>query len=358
MRILYSFNKTGFESDYWTREIAAASAPPYTFIPFNHGEYIDPAKCGRAQLLDNLYFQRDASLLRLYEVFARTLQLERIDAVIVDNCLPYHPDFLRQIPVYRVLRTSDGPMTAYDRDFAYAHAYHQVLFHSPAYSADFGMAEKLSYCGASNADFWPMALFDAAFDPAMTEQTVLQHERDIDILFVGALHVNKMPLLAAVKRAFGRRCVLRGLSNWKRNVYFNVKYGWPGWVTPIGFEEYVPLYRRAKIGFNVHNRGDYTVGSYRLFDLPGNGVMQISDGGDYLNEFLKVGEEVVGYRNAADLIDKLHYYLAHDAERERIALNGFRRVHADHRFALRMRQAGELINKGMARIGWDKGCTT
>jgi spore maturation protein CgeB len=123
-------------------------------------------------------------------------------------------------------------------------------------------------------------------------------------------------------------------------------------VSPIRFEDYAPLYRRARIGFNVHNRGDYTVGSYRLFDLPGNGVMQISDGGEYLNDFFKVGEEVVDYRNADDLVDKLHHYLTHDAERKRIALNGFRRVRADHRFVLRMRQAGELIERGMARVGW------
>jgi len=356
MRILYSFNKTGFEAEYWTREIAAASCDAYRFIPFNHGEYFDTSRCLRAQLLDNLYFQRDAALLRLYRAFEDTIAAERIEAVIVDNCFPYHPDYLRNIPVYRVLRTSDGPMTAYERDFAYLHAYHQVLYHSPAYSTDLDMAEKLRYCGASNADFWPMALFDAAFDPSITEASIADGSRDIDVVFVGALHVNKMPLLARVKKAFGRRCVLRGLSNVKRNVYFNLKYGLPGWVRPIAFEEYLPLYRRAKIGINVHNRGDYTVGSYRLFDLPGNGVMQISDGGQYLNAFFTVGDDIVGHAGADDLIDKIKYYLANEAERIRIARNGFRRVHADHRFPQRMRQAGALIHRGMQRIDWRAPC--
>ncbi len=349
MNILYSFNKSGFEADYWTREIAAASAGPYSFVPFNHGEYLDPNRSLRAQLLDNLYYQRDADLLRLYSVFEETLQARSIDAVIVDNCFPYHPDYLRKLSVYRVLRTSDGPMTAYDRDFAYVHAYDHVLFHSPAYSADMGMADKLRYCGATTVDFWPMALFDAAFDPTQTDETILAGPRDIDILFVGALHVNKMPLLARVKRAFRGRCRLHGLSNLKRNLYFNAKYGFPGWVRPIGFADYVPLYQRAKIGFNVHNRGTYTIGSYRLFDLPGNGVMQISDGGAYLGEFFDVGEEVVGYDSADELIDKLKYYLAHDAERRRIALNGFRKVREKDRIALRLRQAGELIERGIAR---------
>ena len=349
MRILYSFNKTGFEAAYWTREIAAASAPPYTFIPFNHGEYLDVGKCLRAQLLDNCYYRRDGDLLRLYDAFEAKLKGESIDAVIVDNCFPYHPDYLRGVPVHRVLRTSDGPMTAYDRDFAYLHAYDQVLYHSPAYSRDMSMEEKLHYCGATNVDFWPMALFDVAFDPAITTSTILEGHRDIDVVFVGALHVNKMPLLAKVKRALGSRFVMRGLSNVKRNVYFNVKYGMPGWVRPIAFEEYVPLYRRAKIGINVHNRGDYTVGSYRLFELPGNGVMQISDGGDYLNHFFEVGKEIVSHSDADDLLDKVRYYLAHDDERRRIAADGFVRVHRDHRFPMRMRQAGELIQRGMTR---------
>ena len=69
MRILYSFNKAGFEAEYWTREIAAASTGAYTFVPFNHGDYLDPRRCERAQLLDNLYYRRDPALLRLYGVF-------------------------------------------------------------------------------------------------------------------------------------------------------------------------------------------------------------------------------------------------------------------------------------------------
>jgi len=319
-------------------------------------DYYVSNPCLRAQLLDNLYFERAPALLRLYAAFERKLSEERIDAVIVDNCFPYHPDYLRAIPVYRVLRTSDGPMTAYDRDFAYLHAYHQVLFHSPAYSVDLDMAEKLRYCGARNVDFWPMALFDAAFDPSLTEASIDDGSRDIDVVFVGALHLNKMPLLATVKKAFGRRCVLRGLSSVKRNLYFNLKYGMPGWVRPIAFEDYVPLYRRAKIGINVHNRGDYTVGSYRLFDLPGNGVMQISDGGRHLDAFFTVGEEIVAHAGADDLIDKIRYYLANEGERVRIARNGFKRVHADHRLPLRMRQAGTLIERGMQRIDWQARC--
>jgi spore maturation protein CgeB len=353
MKIVYSFNKRGYEAEYWQREIATASDEGFEFIPFNHDPYLDPRLYIRAQLLDNLYHEKYPGLMRLYSDFEKVIEEHSADAVIVDNCFPYHPDYLRNLRIYKVLRTSDGPITAYDRDFAYLHAYDHVLYHSPAYNSDMSMTEKLRYCKATNIDFWPTALFKTMFNTTKTEETILVGERDIDIIFIGALHLGKMPLLAEVKRAFGRRCRMHGLSTLKRNIYFNLKYGFPGWIRPIEFEQYVPLYQRSKIGINVHNRGDLSVGSYRLFDLPGNGVMQISDGGEYLNEFFKVGEEIIDYKSTDDLIDKLRYYLEHGEERRRIALNGFRRVIKDHRFRDRMRQAGELIQQGMARIGWE-----
>ncbi len=136
---------------------------------------------------------------------------------------------------------------------------------------------------------------------------------------------------------------MHGLTSLKRNVYFNLKYGFPGWVRPIPQSAYVPLYQRAKIGINVHNRGMYTVGGYRLYELPANGVMQISDGDEYLSAFFDVGNEIVGYANADELIDRIHFYLAHDAERIRIARNAYRRVQSDYRIAALLNEAVSII---------------
>jgi len=349
MKIIYSFNKKGFEADYWAQEIAAASTPECEFIRFNHDPYLDPSLYARAQLLDNLYYQEHSSLIRMYEDIKRKIEEVGADVLLVDNCPPYHPEFLRKLNIYKVLRVADGPMSAYDRDFAYLHAYDHILYHSPAYSRDMGMEEKLRYCGAKRADFLPLGSFDALCDPSKTDKDILSGKRDIDVIFIGALHVNKMPLLAAVKKALGRRLRFHGLTSLKKNVYFNLKYGFPGWVTPLPFAHYVPLYQRAKLGINVHNRGDYTVGGYRLFDLPANGVMQISDGGQYLGQFFAVGEEVVSYRNAGELIDKVGYYLTHNEERERIALNGFRRVRKEYKISELLWKAGDLIKKGMGQ---------
>ena len=296
MKIIYSFNKRGFEADYWYREIAAATSESYQFLPFNHDPYLDPNLYVRAQLLDNLYYQEHPGLKRMYTALDRLIRDSGADALIVDNCFPYHPDYLKKILLYKVLRTTDGPISAYDRDFAYLHAFDHILYHSPAYSRDMGMEEKLLYCGAKNIDFWPLGSFDALCDPSKTERDIFSGKRDIDVIFIGALHISKMPLLAAVKKALGRRFRLYGLTSLKKDIYFNLKYGFPGWVRSAAFPDYVPFYQRSKIGINVHNRGDYTVGSYRLFDLPANGVMQISDGGQYLDKLFSVDEEVVSYR--------------------------------------------------------------
>ena len=138
----------------------------------------------------------------------------------------------------------------------------------------------------------------------------------------------------------------------KYNAYYNVKHGWPGWVgrrLDPG-QAYIDLYQRSKIGFNLHNRGKYTVGSYRLFELPANGVMQVSDGGEYLDAFFETGREIVGYHDIDDMIDKIRYYLDHDGEREEIARNAYRRVMREHRIGDRLREAGAMIECGMKSV--------
>lgn len=345
MKVLYSFNKRGAEAEFWEREIAKASNSVVTFLPFNHDPFLSTSLYLRAQQLDDLYYQRDPALMRLYAEFESRVRDEQVDVILVDTCPPYHPDWLRKLPTFKVLRIADGPLSAYDRDFAYVHAYDLVLYHSPAYSSDMEMGEKLRYIGARRTAFWPLGVFDAAFDTALPEDKLLSLERDIDVVFVGALHRGKMAFLAKIKKALGSRCRMHGLASTKKNLYFNVKHGFPGWVTPIAQKDYIPLYQRAKLGFNLHNRGKFTVGSFRLFELPANGVMQLSDGDEYLDSFFDEGSEIVGYADADDLIDKIHFYLDNDDERKRIAANAHRRVMRDYRIEHLLHRAADIIRE-------------
>ena len=350
MKVIYSFNKKGREAEIWQQEIANASTETMELIPFNHDPYLEVTRYIRAQLLDNLYYDKSEGLLRMYADIERLVSSSNADVLLVDNCPPYHPEFLRKLPVYKVLRVNDGPMAAYDRDFAYLHAYDHVLYHSNAYSSDLNMDEKLSYCGAKRFDFWPLALFDASFDPTLAEDQLFSLPREIDVVFIGSFAKGKMAALSKIKKAFGRRCVMHGLTSFARNVYFNVNHGFPGWMTPIEIDEFAPLYRKSKIGFNIHNRGKYTVGNFRLFELPANGAMQVSDGGEFLQQFFVPDEEIILADEIDEVIGKIEHFLSHDNDRIEIARAGYRAVIDRHRFKGRVRELETIIGRGMGSI--------
>jgi spore maturation protein CgeB len=361
VKIVYSFNKSGYEADCWEREIRGASDRDVLFIPFNHDPYLDPYLYSDSVKLDRLYQARDARLMRMYQDFEGCIRDQAADAVIVTNSPPYHPDFLCKIDVYKVLYSGDDPGATYMRNIPYLHAYDHVLFMSPSYSPDMTLEEKMRYCGMVNADWLPIAVFDFEFDTNKTADTILAHERDIDIIYIGSFFRQKLGLIAKVKKAFGRRAQIHGFFKPKHNFYFITRYRYPGWVTPVGVQERVRLYQRAKIGFNIH-WNEHGFGNQRLFHLPANGVMQISDCADYHDRVFEPGREIVAYLGADDLIDKLKYYVGHDEERERIARRAFRRAMSEYRFRTVTRRAGELIRKGLERgprrdiLGVRKGC--
>lgn len=343
MKIIYSFNKTGFEAEYWAREILSASDREIEFVPFNHAPYLDPGRYLRAQMLDNLYFKREPGLLKLYSDLEALIRGAKANVLLVDNCPPYHPEFLRKLDIYKALRICDGPTTAYDRDFAYLHAYDHILYHSRAYSSDLTMPEKLAYCGAARTSFWPLAVFDAFCAPDLAEDAVFRIPRVHDIVFVGAIYPEKMELLANMTREYGRRFQIFGLTNWKKNLYFNTRHGARRWVRPLDFGSYKSIYQQAKIGINAHLRGKYTVGNYRMFDLPANGVLQITDGGEYVQDFFDPGSEIETYATSEEAMTKIEHFLANPAQREEIARGGFRRAMRDHRIAKRLRDLRPIL---------------
>ena len=351
MNIVYSFNKKGYEAQQWEREIHLASNEEFTFIPFNTQFYLSPDLYRDAWHLDRLYQAKDPPLIRMYADLESVIRERDVQALIVTNCPPYHPDFLKRLSVYKVLYSGDDPDATYRRNIPYLHAYQHVFYCDPVYSPDMDMNEKMRYCGMLNADWLPLGVFDFEMDNFQTEQTLFTHERDIDIIYIGSFFRQKLNALAKVRKVFRQRVRLHGFFRLKHNLYYNVKYGFPGWISPISFKHRMQLYKRAKIGFNIH-WNDYGLGNQRLYHLPANGVMQISDCSEHLERIYKVDEEIVGYRNLDDLISKLHFYLEHGDKRQEIAMRGYQRTMKDYRFGPVTRKAGLLIRQGMERIGW------
>jgi spore maturation protein CgeB len=354
LKIIYSHNKGGYEGEQWERELRAASDERFEFIPYNHMRHVQASSFFQAGDLDRLYRQGDPGLTRLYAETEALIRETGADALFVTNYPPYHPEFLLKLPLYKALYTTDDPDSTYRRTIPYLHAYDHLFFCDPAYSPDKTMKQKMTEVGMRNADWLPLGVFDFEYEAGKSEQQLFSQQRDIDIIYVGACFLQKLPILARVQKAFGRSFRMHGFFSWKHNAYFIARHGARQWVRPVSFPERVKLYQRAKIGINVH-WDEFGLGNQRLYHLPANGVMQISDCADDLGAIFKPGEEVVSYRNVDELIDRIRYYLAHDQERIAIARSGYRRTVNEYlirdvtRRAAAMMEARMLANPAAAR---------
>jgi spore maturation protein CgeB len=120
-------------------------------------------------------------------------------------------------------------------------------------------------------------------------------------------------------------------------------------VKELPAEGLVSLYNRSKIGINMHL--SFGPVNLRMYELPANGVMQICDCPQGLNDVFDVGKEVIGYSSMKEAIELIHYYLEHDNERKQIAQAGFRRVMKDYKKVTVLEGAMHKIKKGMIEDG-------
>jgi len=98
----------------------------------------------------------------------------------------------------------------------------------------------------------------------------------------------------------------------------------------FGVEMFAAL-AKSKIALNVHidSTGD-NAGNMRLFEATGVGCCLVTDWKPNISDFFDIDNEVVIYRSFEECLEKIQYLLDHDAERKRIAANGFKRTHGEH----------------------------
>jgi hypothetical protein len=141
--------------------------------------------------------------------------------------------------------------------------------------------------------------------------TQLNEQRIFDVGFVGNLG----------QRGIWRNDVLTTvLPRYKTNDYH--KYH-----APLAMAQ---VYGQSKIVFNASIKHELNM---RFFEALASGALLVTDRiPEALGELFTEGEHYIGYTTAAEAIEKIDYYLTHEAERLRIAAAGHQRTLTAHTY--------------------------
>lgn len=86
------------------------------------------------------------------------------------------------------------------------------------------------------------------------------------------------------------------------------------------------VFLESKINLNITLRSILSGIPLRVIDILGAGGFCLTNYQIELEEYFENGKELVWFDSQEDILDKAEYYLKHDSEREKIALNGNRAV--------------------------------
>ena len=115
---------------------------------------------------------------------------------------------------------------------------------------------------------------------------------------------------------------------------------------PLDDDDMVKLFSRSKINLGFSSCGETHVSGERIvqvrlrdFEVPMSGGFYMVEYLEELEEFFRIGKEIVCYNGPDDLADKIKYYLSHDSEREAIRRAGHERCLRDHSWQKRLTDA-------------------
>ncbi|MDT8390968.1 MAG: glycosyltransferase [Lentisphaeria bacterium] len=300
MRILLTYNTTGTDPRFWQMDV-----PPNLEIhPFNISEGLPNSRLEWPHL-DRLWRDRDRRLLTLYEKLAR--KAESFDVLFHVGAANLHPEFIQSLDLFTVGYCNDDPENSENLSAPIAGACDGSLYGN--------IAARFQYesWGARNHAFIPHPIFSDEIPARGQRDMLLSNQRGNDIVMCcERVYGFREKRLETLEKAFpDAQCYGKG---WNR-----------GFISEDALRS---LYKRTKIGWNIHNSTGPI--NKRLFMLPAYGVTQVCDNKLGLGHIFDLGKEVVGFDTIAECIDLTHYYLDHSAEREEIARNGFDRLWQDY----------------------------
>jgi spore maturation protein CgeB len=297
--------------------------------------------------VDNLVWPRGSTRQRATTLLARVFPrvewrvneqiCKKAEAVQPDLILTTYTNILPQ--AVRRLRATTGAKLAhwfpdhlanFDRQYVLASHYDALFFKEP-YIVEF-FRKKLG----RNAHYLP-----EAFTPKWHKRVELTPE---EVAFYGC------DLTTASNMYYYRAVMLEQFQNYDMKIWGT---SFPRWMESplkkvyqnvyVAEEEKAKAFTAAKIVLNTMHYGEIQGVNKRTFEAAGCGAFQIADSKPVLRDLFEPGEEIVTFETAAELKEKVDYYLARPDERQAIARRAYERAHRDHTYAHRLRQMLAVI---------------
>lgn len=171
---------------------------------------------------------------------------------------------------------------------------------------------------------------------------------EFDVTFVGGAHPVRKWFVSELKRS-GLNVVCFG-------------NGWPN--GPVSLERMQTIFNSSKINLNLSNsrtldirflkhswknvilvmKSEKNLGQIkaRNFEIPYYGGFQLTDYVPGIEDYFKLGEEIVCYTNVDDAAFLINYYLKNDVIRERVRKNGINSIAHKHGYQHRL---ADILNR-------------
>ncbi len=149
---------------------------------------------------------------------------------------------------------------------------------------------------------------------------IMLKEKDF---FINMLHkkittVERSELLKLISSEYKVTCFSPASSSELNKVDFK---GYVNYNSEMPF-----VFAQSKINLNITLRSILSAIPLRCLDIMGAGGFLLSNYQPELAEYFENGKELVMYESQEDLMNKIHYYLSHDEEREEIARRGREKI--------------------------------
>ncbi len=186
-------------------------------------------------------------------------------------------------------------------------------------------------------------LYRLAFDPKVLEE-LGDVQASIDVSFVGSLspaHRGRIRWLEHLCRRVDVNVWGYGYDQLSKNSPIRKCYRGTAW----GVDMY-RIIRHSRMTLNFHiGIAECYANNMRLYEATGAGTLLVTDHKQNLTDMFEPGHEVVAYQTYDDCLDRIHYYLNHESERQKIAAGGQARTLREHTYGIRMQELVEIVER-------------